>query len=71
MAEAFPNLQRWIEALHARPAVEAGRRVGRDLGQRKLTEAEEKARRELLFHQTTESNKKYREIRQAAAQAAS
>ena len=71
MAETFPNVQRWIETVHARPAVEAGRRVGRDLGQRKLTEAEEKARRELLFHQTTESNKQYRETRQAAARAAS
>ncbi|MDE0660566.1 MAG: hypothetical protein F4029_18090 [Gammaproteobacteria bacterium] len=71
MAESFPNVQRWIEAVHARPAVETGRRVGRDLGQRKLTEEEDKARRELLFHQTTESNKKFRAARQAAAQAAS
>ena len=71
MAETFPNVQRWLDRVHARPAVETGRRVGRDLGQRKLTDEEEKARRELLFHQTTESNKKYREIRQAAARAAS
>ena len=70
MAESFPNVQRWIEAVHSRPAVETGRRAGRDLGQRKLTEEEQKARHELLFHQTAESNKKFRAAREAAAHAA-
>ena len=66
--EGFPHLKRWVDELHARPAVERGRRVGRELGKRQLSEAEEKARRELLFNQT---NEKVRKAREAAARAAS
>jgi len=68
--ESFPNVKRWIDRVHARPAVERGRRAGRDLGKRQLTEAEQKARHELLFHQTSESNAKVRAAREAAARAA-
>lgn len=35
-----------------RPAVDAGRKVDREPGQREVSEAEEKARHELLFNQT-------------------
>ena len=51
-----------------RAAVDKGRRIGHDLGQRKLTEEEEKARQQLLFNQT---NDKVRAAREVAAQAAS
>ena len=66
--EAFPNLKRWVYEVGDRPAVETGRRVGQDLGQRELTDEEEKARRDLLFNQT---NEKVRAARAAAVQAAS
>ena len=66
--EGVPNLKRWVDEVAARPAVDKGYRVGRELGKRELTEAEEKARRELLFNQT---NEKVRKAREAAAQAAS
>jgi Arc/MetJ family transcription regulator len=46
--------------------VQKGRQVQRELGQRKLTDEEEKARRELLFNQT---NDKVRAAREAAARA--
>jgi len=66
--ETFPSLKRWVDEVGARPAVDKGRHVGRDLGRRELTEAEEKARRELLFNQT---NAKVRKAREQAARAAS
>ena len=66
--ETFPNVRRWVYQVGDRPAVDKGRRIGHDLGQRKLTEEEEKARQELLFNQT---NEKVRAAREIAAQAAS
>lgn len=66
--ETFPSLKRWVDEVGARPAVEKGWQVGRDLGKRELTEAEEKSRRELLFNQT---NDKVRVAREEAARSAS
>ncbi len=59
--EKFPNLARWVKEIRARPAVERGYRVGKELGERELTEEEKKARRELLFNQTNEKVRKARE----------
>ncbi len=64
--ESFPNLKRWVDEVGARPAVDKGFHVGRELAQREFTEEEEKARRELLFNQT---NEKVRKAREAAAAA--
>lgn len=64
----FPNLKRWVDEVGERPAVQKGRNVHREWGERKLTPEQEKARRELLFNQT---NDKVRKAREAAAQAAS
>ena len=57
-------MKRWVDEVAARPAVEKGWTVNREWGQKKLTDAEEKARRELLFNQTSE---KVRVAREAAA----
>ena len=65
--ESFPNLKCWVDKVGERPAVVAGRAAGSELGQRKLTEAEEKARRDLLFNQT---NDKVRAAREEAARPA-
>ena len=64
--EKFPNLKRWVDEVAARPAVAKGWTVNREWGQKKLTDAEEKARRDLLFNQT---NEKVRAAREAAARA--
>ncbi len=57
----FPNLKRWVYELRGRPALERGYRAGQDLGKKKLTEEEEKARRDLLFNQTNETVRAARE----------
>lgn len=62
----FPHVKRWVDEVSARPAVAKGFKVGADLNKRELTEAEEKARREILFNQT---NDKVRAAREAAAKA--
>ena len=64
MWETYPHLRRWVKQVAEREKVQFGRKVGEDLGKRELTEAEEKARRELLFNQTNES---VRAAREAAA----
>jgi GST-like protein len=46
--EAFPNVQRWFEALRARPAVQRGLSVGAELRQA----APDPRAREILFGQT-------------------
>jgi len=65
--EKYPNLSRWVHELRARPAVEKGLEVRRDLRERKLSEEEQARRRELLFNQT---NEKVRAAREEAARAA-
>ena len=64
--EKYPNVKRWVDEVGLRPAVQKGFAINREWGQKKLTEAEEKARRELLFNQT---NDKVRAAREAAAKA--
>ena len=66
--DTFPHLKRWVDLVRERPAVEKGFRIGRELGERELTEEEEKNRRELLFNQT---NEKVRHAREAAAKLSS
>ncbi len=63
--ETFPNLKRWVDELHARPAVEKGWQVARELREREYTDEENERRRKLLFNQT---NDKVRAAREAAAQ---
>lgn len=59
--ENFPNVKRWVDEVGARPAVDKGWQIHRDWGQGERTEAEEKARRELLFNQTNDKVRKARE----------
>lgn len=63
--QTYPHLKRWVDEVASRPAIQTGRKVGEELGKRELTEAEEKARREMLFNQT---NDKVKTAREAAAQ---
>jgi len=62
--QTYPHLKRWVDEVASRPAIQKGRKVGEELGKRELTEAEEKARREVLFNQT---NDKVKAAREAAA----
>jgi len=64
MWQTYPNLKRWVNLVAERPKVQIGRKIGSELGKQELTEAEEKARRELLFNQ---DNAKVRQAREAAA----
>ena len=66
--QKFPQLKRWVDACAARPAVQKGRNVHREWGERQLTPEQEAARRALLFNQT---NEKVRAAREAAARSAS
>ena len=65
--EKYPNVERWVKELRARPALERGYRAGKALGEREYTEEEKAARRAILFNQT---NDKVREAREAAARIA-
>ncbi|MBV1904474.1 MAG: glutathione S-transferase N-terminal domain-containing protein [Pseudomonadales bacterium] len=55
------HLSRWIDEVGARPKVQTGRAVASEKRDIKLTDAQEKARRELLFNQTNEKVRKARE----------
>src|SRR5262245_15037755 len=64
----FPHLKRWVDEVGARPAVEKGRHLHREWGDRELSEEEQARRKALLFNQT---NEKVRAAREAAIKAAS
>lgn len=57
----FPSLKRWVDVVGERPAVQTGRNLHKEWGERKLTEEQEKARRELLFNQSNDKVRKARE----------
>lgn len=59
--EKFPHLKRWVDEVGARPAVQKGFEVRRDLREQKLSKDEEKKRRDLLFNQTNDTVRKARE----------
>ena len=61
MWEKFPHLKRWVDEVGARDAVQKGFAVKRELREQKLSEEEEKRRRDLLFNQTNDSVRKARE----------
>jgi GST-like protein len=63
---AFPNLKRWVDDVAARPAVQRGRYLHKEWGERELSEDEQQKRRAILFNQTNES---VRAAREAAAKA--
>jgi glutathione S-transferase len=60
----FPNLKRWVDEVGARPAVERGRALHKEWGERQLSEEEQQRRKAILFNQTNES---VRAAREAAA----
>jgi len=62
----FPSLKRWLDEVGARPAVQKGRNLHKEWGERQRSDEEEKARRALLFNQT---NDKVRKAREEAARA--
>jgi len=64
----FPSVKRWVDQVGARPAVQRGRAIGRELTKRKLAAQEEEARRRLLYNQDSE---KVRKAREDAARAGS
>jgi GST-like protein len=64
----YPQLKRWVDDVAARPAVQRGRNVHKEWGERQLTPEQEEARRALLFNQTSE---KVRKAREEAARAGS
>ena len=66
VTDHFPHLKRWLETVGARPAVQKGRDLCKEWGERPLTDEQEKARRALLFNQT---NDKVRAAREQAAKA--
>jgi GST-like protein len=66
--DSFPNVKRWVDEVGERPAVQRGKDVGKKLTEQKLTEEQEKLRRDILFNQT---NDKVRAAREAAAKLAS
>jgi GST-like protein len=62
----FAHLKRWVDEVGARPAVQRGRNLHQDWGERPLSDDEQQRRRVLLFNQTNES---VRAAREAAAKA--
>ena len=60
----FPNLKRWVDEIGERPAVQRGRQLHREWGEKQLSDEEQQRRQALLFNQTNES---VRAARAAAA----